>query len=89
MDSLPPNDPNRFGGSRGSEGAAPAKEQPFDGRSHRRDSRGRRGGGGSGSDQGRDGQPMDAMGDLRDTPVIVAMFLLGVATWVMRERCVC
>ena len=33
--------------------------------------------------------PMDVMGDLRDSPVVVVMFLIGVASWLLRERCVC
>jgi hypothetical protein len=33
--------------------------------------------------------PMDVMGDLRDAPVVVVMFLIGVASWLLRERCIC
>ena len=32
---------------------------------------------------------MDVMGDLRDSPAVVVMFLIGVASWFLRERCVC
>ena len=35
------------------------------------------------------GAPMDVMGDLRDSPAVVVMFLIGVASWFLRERCVC
>ena len=33
--------------------------------------------------------PMDVMGDMRDAPAVVVMFLVGVAAWLLRERCVC
>lgn len=33
--------------------------------------------------------PMDVMGDLRDAPVVVVMFLIGFASWLLRERCIC
>ena len=32
---------------------------------------------------------MDVMGDMRDSPVVVAMFLVGVVAWFLRERCIC
>ena len=35
------------------------------------------------------GAPMDVVGDLRDSPAVVVMFLIGVASWFLRERCVC
>lgn len=34
-------------------------------------------------------EPMDIMGDMRDSPAVVIMFLVGVASWLLRERCVC
>ena len=55
-----------------------AKEDPYDG-----SNRGR--GGGNNNEDGT----MDIMGDMRDAPVVVAMFLVGVAAWFLRERCVC
>jgi hypothetical protein len=53
------------------------KEMPHDGRSRR---------------NGRQSQgdaPMDIMGDMRDSPAVVVMFLVGVVSWFLRERCVC
>jgi hypothetical protein len=78
MDGLPPNDPNR---NNDGSGRQAAKEQPYDG------SRRNRNGGGNNDLQ--DGQPMDIMGDMRDAPAAVVMFLVGVAAWFLRERCVC
>lgn len=78
MDNLPPNDPNR---GNDHNGRAAAKEQPYDG-----NRRNRNGGGNNGQE---DSEPMDIMGDMRDSPVVVAMFLVYVATWFLRERCVC
>ena len=74
MDNLPPNDPNRNNDSNGRQAA---KEQPFDG-----NRRNRNGG-------GNNGEPMDIMGDMSDSPAVVVMFLVGVAAWFLRERCVC
>jgi len=78
MDSLPPNDPNRNNNNNsGRQGAA--KEQPYDG--SRRN---------SGDNNGQqDGQPMDIIGDLNEAPAVVMMFLVGVAAWFLKERCVC
>ena len=56
---------------------AAAKEIPHDGR------RGQR------NRQTQNGDTMDVVGDLRDSPVVVMMFLVGVASWFLRERCVC
>eukprot|EP00536_Pseudo-nitzschia_multiseries_P001158 jgi/Psemu1/250267/estExt_Genewise1Plus.C_140143 len=78
MDSLPPNDPNRNNENNGRQAA---KEQPFDG------SRRNRNNGGNNGQQ--DGQPMDIMGDMSDSPAVVVMFLVGVAAWFLREQCVC
>jgi len=36
-----------------------------------------------------DGAPLEAFGNMQDSPVVVAMFLIGVATWFLRERCIC
>lgn len=81
MDSQPPNDPNRNndGGNNNNHNSNQrrGKEQPHDGR--------RRGG----SNGQQDGQPMDILGDLSDSPAVVVMFLVGVAAWLLRERCVC
>ena len=54
-----------------------AKVMPFDGRNGRN------------ARSGRDNAPMDVMGDMRDAPAVVVMFLIGVAAWFLRERCVC
>ena len=51
----------------------PSKEAPYDGQRRREQS----------------GETMDVMGDMRDSPVVVAMFLVGVVAWFLRERCIC
>jgi hypothetical protein len=32
---------------------------------------------------------MEVFGDIQDAPLVVAMFLVGVVTWFLREQCVC
>jgi hypothetical protein len=32
---------------------------------------------------------MDMLGDLREQPIVVAMFLVGVASWFLRQQCTC
>lgn len=76
MESQPPNDPNRNNGNN-NHNQHRAKEQPFDGS--------RRGG----PNRQQGGQPMDIIGDLNESPAVVMMFLMGVAAWFLRERCVC
>lgn len=39
--------------------------------------------------QAEDDNPMGIMGDMRDAPAVVIMFLVGVASWLLRERCIC
>ena len=56
-------------------GAAPAKEAPHDGRRRQR--------------QPRQGETMDVFGDMQDSPAVVAMFLIGLAGWLLHERCIC
>ena len=73
MDSGPPQDPNDRRNDVNDH--ARRKEQPYDGRNRR--------------NGGRDGQPMDVVGDLSESPVVVMMFLIGMASWLLRERCVC
>jgi hypothetical protein len=51
-----------------------AKDQPYDGRRRQNTN---------------NGQPMDIMGNMEDQPAVVVMFLVGVAAWFLRERCVC
>ena len=33
--------------------------------------------------------PVDVLGDMRDAPAVVAMFMIGIATWFLQERCIC
>eukprot|EP00563_Minutocellus_polymorphus_P020884 CAMPEP_0197727532 /NCGR_PEP_ID=MMETSP1434-20131217/21085_1 /TAXON_ID=265543 /ORGANISM="Minutocellus polymorphus, Strain CCMP3303" /LENGTH=69 /DNA_ID=CAMNT_0043313757 /DNA_START=107 /DNA_END=316 /DNA_ORIENTATION=+ len=51
-----------------------AKEDPHDGRQRQRD--------------GANGE-IDMIGDLRDQMPVMALFLMGLASWILRERCVC
>jgi len=76
MDSLPPNDPNN------NRPNGVSKEQPYSGHASN-------GGANRRSQRQRDGETMDVIGNLEDSPVVVAMFLVGIATWLLRERCVC
>ncbi|CAB9515254.1 expressed unknown protein [Seminavis robusta] len=55
---------------------APAKDVPHDG-----SPRNRRGVNARGE--------MEVFGDMSDGNVVVVMFLVGVASWFLRERCVC
>lgn len=32
---------------------------------------------------------MDVIGDMREQPLVVAMFLVGVASWFLRQQCTC
>jgi hypothetical protein len=74
MDPLPPNDPNN---NMPGAGAGAPKEAPYDGRTAPR------------REQTDANARMDMVGDLRDSPVVVAMFLVGVVSWFLRERGVC
>mmetsp|Transcript_32418 Transcript_32418/g.36063 ORF Transcript_32418/g.36063 Transcript_32418/m.36063 type:complete len:80 (+) Transcript_32418:131-370(+) len=78
MDSLPPNDPNRNNNNNNNNGRSQAggaaKEQPYDG---------------SNRNSGDNNAPMNIIGDLEEAPVVVMMFLVGVAAWFLREQCVC
>eukprot|EP00977_Amphora_coffeiformis_P005575 scaffold1171_cov177-Amphora_coffeaeformis.AAC.5 len=76
MESLPPNDPNRNNGNNQNNGNPVGKDAPFDGRGRQRDGSNNNG-------------TMDFFGNLEDQPVVVMMFLVGVATWFLRERCIC
>jgi hypothetical protein len=58
-------------------GAGAPKEAPYDGRPATRGER---------TDAN---VRMDMVGDLRDSPVVVAMFLVGVVSWFLRERGIC
>ena len=50
------------------------KEDPHDGRQRQRG--------------GTNGE-IDMIGDLRDQMPVMALFLMGLASWILRERCVC
>eukprot|EP00978_Attheya_sp_CCMP212_P009176 scaffold21634_cov50-Attheya_sp.AAC.2 len=76
MDPLPPNDPNP--NSNGSE--IRAKDDPHDGESQRRRRRS--------GDVNEDGE-VEVFGDLRDQGFVVVMFMMGLASWLLRERCTC
>ena len=89
MDSLPPNDPNRNNNhnnhNQGSSSAPNGKEAPYDGRSNNNNNRNGR----QRSEVNGDGVMDLVGGDMRDAPAVVVMFLVGVATWFLRERCIC
>lgn len=53
-----------------------AKQAPYDGRP-RRSQRAR-----------QPEQTVDVVGNAEDAPIVVAMFLVGLAGWFLRERCV-
>lgn len=52
------------------------KDIPHDGQRRRRQ-------------QQREGETMDIFGDMQDSPAVVALFLIGLASWLLRERCIC
>ena len=61
---------------------------PNDPNNNGNDSRNGQHGGKGAANQGG-AASMDVIGDLHDAPAVVVMFLIGVATWLLRERCVC
>ena len=73
---MPPNNPN----DNNNQDRARGKLDPNDG-----GRQANRGGGGSLNEQGE----MDMVGDLRDQGMVVMLFLMGVANWLLRERCTC
>ena len=73
MDSLPPNDPNGNNGNNNNNGAHGAKQEAMNPRA-------------SGTNENGD---MEMFGDLQDNGFVVVMFLMSVAGWMLRERCVC
>ena len=73
---MPPNNPN----DNNNQDRARGKLDPSDG-----GRQANRGGGGSLNEQGE----MDMVGDLRDQGMVVMLFLMGVANWLLRERCTC
>ena len=34
-------------------------------------------------------EPIDMLGDMRDAPAVAIMFMIGIATWFLQERCIC
>jgi hypothetical protein len=77
MTTLPPNDPNNNDNpGEATNTRMNAKVAPYDGRRSQR----------SRDVNGQD--HMDMIGDMRDSPIVVAMFLVGVVSWFFRERCV-
>jgi hypothetical protein len=46
------------------------------------------GSGRQGSDVNANGE-MDIIGDMREQPIVVAMFLMGLASWYLRSHCTC
>lgn len=76
MDSLPPNDPNNNnnnGPNSGSNNNSKSKEDALRPRT-------------SGENENGD---MEMFGNLQDNGFVVVMFLMSVAGWMLRERCVC
>lgn len=75
MDSLPPNDPNNNNNNNtpNSGSNSRSKEDALRPRS---------------SDENENGD-MEMFGDLGDNGFVVVMFLMSVAGWMLRERCVC
>jgi len=41
------------------------------------------------TDDGRNSGEMDIIGNLQEQPAVVMMFLIGVASWLLQERCTC
>mmetsp|Transcript_23483 Transcript_23483/g.30652 ORF Transcript_23483/g.30652 Transcript_23483/m.30652 type:complete len:81 (-) Transcript_23483:247-489(-) len=80
MDSLPPNDPNN-NNNNNNNNHRNVKEAPHDGTNRRRQN--------GGSQGENDNGEMDVLGNMQDQPVVVAMFLIGIASWFLRERCIC
>lgn len=35
------------------------------------------------------GAELDVIGNLQDQPIVVVMFLIGFAAWLLQERCLC
>eukprot|EP00560_Eucampia_antarctica_P003126 CAMPEP_0197834882 /NCGR_PEP_ID=MMETSP1437-20131217/24042_1 /TAXON_ID=49252 ORGANISM="Eucampia antarctica, Strain CCMP1452" /NCGR_SAMPLE_ID=MMETSP1437 /ASSEMBLY_ACC=CAM_ASM_001096 /LENGTH=71 /DNA_ID=CAMNT_0043439919 /DNA_START=162 /DNA_END=377 /DNA_ORIENTATION=- len=71
---MPPNDPNN-----GRPGPVRSKDDPDDGRQRRRDGRG----------QLNENGEMDIIGDLRDQGFVMVLFLMGLASYLLREQCTC
>jgi hypothetical protein len=81
MDALPPNDPNGPNDpNRGNNHRNKTnKEQPHGPRNKR---------GRQGEVLNADGT-MDVLGNMQDSPIVAAMFLIGVASWFLRTKCIC
>lgn len=45
--------------------------------------------GGNDGSRNADRAAVEVFGDIQDSPLVVAMFFVGVVTWFLRERCIC
>lgn len=76
MDSLPPNDPNNNGNGNNDRSAAKnVQNNP------------RRGARGQLNENGE--MEVFGGGNLGDQAAVMALFLMGIASWILRERCIC
>ena len=78
MDIQPPNDPNRNNNNNNYDSQ----------RNHHKHNQSTKSAAGENNNSNNDA-PMGIMGDLNEAPAVVVMFLVGVVTWFLRERCVC
>jgi hypothetical protein len=77
IDSLPPNDPSRNGSHNNNNNNNNNNSSSQGGK--QQDPR-----------EGSDERPMEVFGNLgQDAPAVIALFLISVATWFLRERCIC
>lgn len=74
MDSLPPNDPNGNNNNNNNDSHR-AKNEALNPAPRA-----------SGTNENGD---MEMLGDLQDNGFVVVMFLMSMAGWMLRERCVC
>ena len=76
MDSLPPNDPNgNNNNNNNNNDSHRAKNEALNPAPRA-----------SGTNENGD---MEMLGDLQDNGFVVVMFLMSMAGWMLRERCVC
>mmetsp|Transcript_22269 Transcript_22269/g.32535 ORF Transcript_22269/g.32535 Transcript_22269/m.32535 type:complete len:81 (+) Transcript_22269:105-347(+) len=80
MDPLPPNDPNR--NNNGNNRPHHSKEDPSSGRNN-----GRNGNGPRLNERGE--LEVFGSGNVGDDILVAALFLIGTAAYLLRERCVC
>jgi hypothetical protein len=79
MDIQPPNDPNRNNNNNNNNNDHQSDPK------HKHNAKSAAGERNNSNNEA----PMGIMGDLNDAPAVVVMFLVGVVTWFLRERCVC